>query len=204
MTICSKIHINYITKYETKCHLFLLNNYSKQVVHGPFRLPKKPIQIIKHICYTCKYLCKAMINIIKLVWRGNFNHLLFDNWMVLICKTLSQLHPTMLFAKFGWNWLSASGEDLKILWKYFCYFGIISPFKKGMTLHLNKIDSPSPKNALWEVWLKLARWFLRRGTLNCVNICLSLFNNYILLKNKVALHLKKLKFLSPKDASCQV
>ena len=32
---------------------------------------------------------------------------------------------------------------------------------KGMALHLNKLKSPSPKEALCEVWLKLAQCFLR-------------------------------------------
>ena len=36
-----------------------------------------------------------------------------------------------------------------------------------MVLHLNKLESPSPKNALCQVWLKLANWFWRRSiTLN--------------------------------------
>ena len=35
-------------------------------------------------------------------------------------------------------------------------FAIISPWVKGMTLHLNKLGFPSPKNDLCQVWLKLA------------------------------------------------
>ena len=31
-----------------------------------------------------------------------------------------------------------------------------------MTLHLKKLESPSPKNALWQVWLELDMWFCRR------------------------------------------
>ena len=33
--------------------------------------------------------------------------------------------------------------------------------EKGMVLHLNKLESPSP-NSLCHVWLKLAQWFWRR------------------------------------------
>ena len=29
-----------------------------------------------------------------------------------------------------------------------------------MVLHLNKLESSSPKDALWQVWLKLVQWFL--------------------------------------------
>ena len=46
-----------------------------------------------------------------------------------------------------------------------------------MVLHLNKLQSPSPKDALCQVWLKLAKWFWRRRFFNFVNVC-SLFRNY--------------------------
>ena len=36
------------------------------------------------------------------------------------------------------------------------------PFEKGMALHLNKLVSPSPKDALCQVWLKMSQWFWRR------------------------------------------
>ena len=35
-------------------------------------------------------------------------------------------------------------------------------FEKGVDLHLEIFESPLPKDALCQVWLKLARWFLRR------------------------------------------
>ena len=48
-----------------------------------------------------------------------------------IWTNLNPLHPRMLFAKFGWNWLSGSGEeDLWISLMYFCNFVIISPLKR--------------------------------------------------------------------------
>ena len=34
--------------------------------------------------------------------------------------------------------------------------------EKGRALHLNKLESPLPKDALCQVWLKLAQWFWRR------------------------------------------
>ena len=44
---------------------------------------------------------------------------------------LQSLHPNMLSAKFGWKWLSSSGEEeLKILLMQFRYFVIISPWKE--------------------------------------------------------------------------
>ena len=33
------------------------------------------------------------------------------------------------------------------------------PLEKGITLHLNKLEFPSPKDALYQVWLKLVQWF---------------------------------------------
>ena len=49
-----------------------------------------------------------------------------------ICRNLNPLHPRMLCAKFGWNWLSGSGEDdFLISSMYFHYFVIISPWKRA-------------------------------------------------------------------------
>ena len=45
---------------------------------------------------------------------------------------------------------------------FFHYFVIISPWKKDGAFHLNKLEFPSPEDALCQVWLKLAQWFWRR------------------------------------------
>ena len=70
-------------------------------------------------------------------------------------------------------------------------------------LHLNKLESPSLKDALCQDWLKLARWFWRRRFLNFVNL-FSLFRNYLPLDKGGALHLNDLESRLPKDALCQV
>ena len=46
---------------------------------------------------------------------------------------------------------------------YFRYFVIIYPWEKGATLLLNKYAFPrnTPKDALCQLWLKFAKWFLR-------------------------------------------
>ena len=44
----------------------------------------------------------------------------------------------------------------------FLLFPNYLPFGKGMALHLNKFESPSSKNTLCQVWLKLDQWFWRR------------------------------------------
>ena len=66
-----------------------------------------------------------------------------------ICTNLNPLSQKMLCVKFGWNWLSGSGEDD---FKISLYFVIISPWKRVE----NKFAFPSPKDALRQVWLKLA------------------------------------------------
>ena len=68
---------------------------------------------------------------------------------------------------------------------------------------LNKINSHSPKDALCQVWLKLAQWFRRGRFLNFVNV-FSLFRNYLHFEKVGALHLKKLEYSSLKDSLCKV
>ena len=41
----------------------------------------------------------------------------------------------------------------------FSQFHYYLPLEKGGALHLNKLESPSPKDALCKIWLKLAHWF---------------------------------------------
>ena len=72
-----------------------------------------------------------------------------------------------------------------------------------MVPHLNKLESPSPNDALCQIWLKLAQRFWRRRSSNFVNVFL-LFLNYLPLEEDRALHLNRLESLSPKDALCKV
>ena len=72
-----------------------------------------------------------------------------------------------------------------------------------MTLHLNKLEFPSPKDVLCQVWLKLARWFWRITNLNFGN-AFSLFRNYLPLEKGGVFHLNKLESPSHKDDLCQV
>ena len=80
-----------------------------------------------------------------------------------IWTNLNPLHPRMLCAKLGRNWPSDSREE-----EFFNFINVFSlfrnylPLEKGGALHLNKFESPSPKDALCQVWLKLAQWFWRR------------------------------------------
>ena len=96
-----------------------------------------------------------------------------------IWTNLNPLHPRMLCTKFVWNWAIGSGEGrLLISSMYFRYFAIISAWKKGGALHLNKHESLSLTDALCQFWLKVAQWFLRRSFLKFVNV-FSLSPNYL-------------------------
>ena len=64
---------------------------------------------------------------------------------------------------------------------YFRYFCNNLPLEMGWVLHLNKLQFPSPKDALCQVWLKLAQWLWRRRFLNFVNV-FSLFHYYLPLE----------------------
>ena len=81
-----------------------------------------------------------------------------------------------------------------------CIFtnSLLSLLEKGGALHLNKLESPLLKDALYQVWLKLAQWIWRRRFFSFVNV-FSLFRNHLPLEKGVALHLNKSESPSPKD-----
>ena len=78
-------------------------------------------------------------------------------WPFILTK-LNPLHPKMLSIKFCWNWLSGFINFI-LVFSLIHYYLLL---EKVMALHLNKLESPSPKDALYQVWLKLAMWFWRR------------------------------------------
>ena len=94
-----------------------------------------------------------------------------------------------------WFWRR---KFLKIPFKYIFSIWFVSPLGKGRFLPLNKLEIPSPKEDLSQVWLKLAQCFACYF-LNFVNV-FTLFWYYIPLKIGGALHLNKLESPSPKDA----
>jgi hypothetical protein len=47
------------------------------------------------------------------------------------------------------------------MFSVFLLFCCYLPFKMGNPLHLKKLESPSLKDDLFRVWLKLAQWFCR-------------------------------------------
>jgi hypothetical protein len=75
--------------------------------------------------------------------------------------------------------------------------------EKGYPLLLNKLESPSPKDDLCQVWLKLAQWFWRRIFLNDPTPFLH-FCDYLPFEEDLALYLNKLEIPSPKNNLYQV
>ena len=85
----------------------------------------------------------------------------------IILTNLNSFHPRMLL-KCGKNWSSCSlGEDFK-----FCYFVIILPWKK-VGYFILKFESPSAKDVLCQVCLKMAQWFWRRRLKCWINFAVS-------------------------------
>ena len=88
------------------------------------------------------------------------------------CKLLPTAYPSLqlragliLYVKFSWSWPCGFGE-----WYFFqFYFGNVFslfrnylPLEKGGALQLKLLESPSPKDALCQVWLKLDQFFLEK------------------------------------------
>jgi hypothetical protein len=96
---------------------------------------------------------------------------------------------------------------LSVLWLSdptpFLHFCDYPPFEENLVLYLNKIEFPSPKDNLYQVWLNLASWFWRRRFLKIFSAFL-LFRYYLPLERGDSLHLNKLESPAPKDDLCQV
>ena len=88
----------------------------------------------------------------------------------------------------------------------FSLFHNYLPLEKGRALPLNKLESPSHKDALCQVWLKLAQWFWRRRFLNVIHVFL-IYLLLSLVEKGLTLYLNKLQYPLPfslsKDALCQ-
>ena len=77
-------------------------------------------------------------------------------------------------------------------------------YEKLLVLHLKKFESPSPKDALCQVWLKLGSVVLEKKFFLILSMFFPYFCNYLPLEKGGALQLIKLESPLPKDALCQV
>ena len=74
---------------------------------------------------------KSYDYIITLIRRGKIQWSLFENWMVLIYKTLRLLHLWMFCAKCDWNLPSILEEIFKFR-HYTFAISLLSPLRKGL------------------------------------------------------------------------
>jgi hypothetical protein len=58
---------------------------------------------------------------------------------------------------------AGSGEDFLKNFSAFLLFCYYFPLEKGDPLHVNKLETPSPKDDLCQVWSKLTQWFCRKS-----------------------------------------
>ena len=82
---------------------------------------------------------------------------------------------------------------------YLRYFHYL-PSEKGVVLHLNQLECPLPKDALFQVWLI---WPSGSAGEDFVNV-FSLLRNCLPLEKGMALNLIEVRFPIPKDALCHV
>ena len=120
-------------------------------------------RFLKILMYFCYVFC--------------YNPPLEKGGALLLNRLQSHLPKDALY-HFIWNWPIGSGVKKSFnfinFFLLFCYY---LPLEKGGDLPMNKLESPSSKNALCQVWLKFALWFYR------------IFLNYV--NEFQALHLNK-------------
>ena len=101
--------------------------------------------------------CKAII--IPLRWlKERIHYLLFVNWLFLLCKNFNPLHPRvwLKLARLFWRKRCLNFVNVFALFHYYL------PLELGVALHLNKIESPLPKDAFWQAWFNWPIWFWRK------------------------------------------
>ena len=108
-------------------------------------LNKKNLKYFNIILIFCYYLPleKGMALNLKKTWIPFIQGCFEPNWMKL--------------AQWFWRRRFLNIFNLILLFLYYL------PLEKGAALHLNKLESPPPKNALCPVWLILAQWIWRRS-----------------------------------------
>ena len=117
-------------------------------------------------------------------------------FLIFIALRFEQKSFSMLARNCAWKWLVEIGpviQEEKVFKSCQVAISQLFPLGKEHGLHLNKLEFPLPKDALCQVWLKLAQWFWRRRILNVLNVFL-LFRNYLPFEKGVALHLNKFEF----------
>ena len=96
---------------------------------------------------------------------------LFGNYLSLekglfFIWTILKPHSTIANGALCYVWLKLAqrfwGRRFLIFVNILLLFCNFLPLAKSVTLHLHKVEFPSLKDALCQVWLKVAQWFRRR------------------------------------------
>jgi hypothetical protein len=110
------------------------------------------------------------------------------------------------------TWVPFPKDDLRQVWLKFAqwfwrrflndptpflHFCDYIPLQEDVAHNLNKHESPSPKDNLYQVWLNLARWFWRRIFLKMFSVFLR-FCYYLPFEMDNPLHLNKLETPPPR------
>jgi hypothetical protein len=112
-------------------------------------------------------LCQVWLKLAQWFWRRFLNdptpflhfcdYLPFEEYLVIYLNTLEFPLPKDTLYQVSLNLASSFWRTtfLKIF-SAFLLFRYYLPLEKGYPLHLNKLESPLPKDDLCQVWLKLA------------------------------------------------
>ena len=120
-------------------------------------------------------LFQVWLKLTQWFWRKNFLNIFRNNFTFLLLSPLGkgrdplfeQILITCAQGGFVLCLVEIGPVVLeKKIFKYLQYnftFSLLSPlFEKGVALYLNNFESPPPKDALCQVWLKLAKWYWRK------------------------------------------
>ena len=127
--------------------------------------------------YFCNFvIISPWIRIGHLIWKKQLESSFFKD---ALC------HVWLKFAQ----WFLRRLLNFVIVFLLFRYN---LPIEKGMTLHWNKLESPSPWDVYCQVWLNMIQLVWRRRIFYLVKVFL-LFLYYLPLEKDKALHLNKLE-----------
>ena len=120
----------------------------------------------------------------------------------MICQDVigqSLLMPNKIQAPRGKKEIFFKKNYTSITWNGLIFLNSYCPLlEEDVTPHFNIFESLLPKKTLCQVWLKLAKWFLSRRSLNVLNV-FSLWGRYLPLEKCMAFIWNKFEYPLPKN-----
>ena len=105
----------------------------------------------------------------------------------------------MHFTKFGRNGHNSKDKNIVNFINVF----FLHSFEKGEILRLNKLESPLPKDGLFQIWLILVQWSWR-GISYKIRWCIFQFRNYLPFGKELGTLFAQLESPPLKNDFCQV